>query len=42
MSLAELAKQHGDKLIPATEPLGTPFGLSCMNRFKELSLRKKA
>jgi len=41
MGLAQLAKQHGNKLIPATETLGAFLGLGCMNRFKELSFRKK-
>jgi hypothetical protein len=41
MGLTQLAKQHGDKLIPATETLGTALRLDRMNRFKERSFRKK-
>jgi hypothetical protein len=41
MRLSQLAKKHGHKLVPTTESLGASLGLGCMNRFKELSLRKK-
>ena len=41
MGLSQLAKKHGHKLVPATESLGASFGLGCMNRFKELTFRKK-
>jgi hypothetical protein len=40
MGLSKLAKEHGNKLIPATEPFGVFFGPGFMNRFKKLAFRK--
>ena len=40
VGLAELAKEHGDKLIPAGESLGGPFSLGVAYCLQEIALVK--
>jgi hypothetical protein len=39
--MRHLAKQHGHKLLPASEPLGAELGLMLLDSLGELSAWKK-